>query len=493
MLIIGAGMAGLSAGCYAQMNGYTSQLFEMHTQPGGLCTAWKRKGYTVDGCIHWLVGSKSGTPFYRLWEEVGAVQGRTMINHEEFMRVEGEGKTFIVYTNLDRLEKHMLELAPGDAAPIRDFIAAARVCARNEMPIDPPGPLAMLVRLPGLWVMLQVTRKYGTITIETLADRFSDPFLRRALKAVFDIPGMAASGILMTLAWMHNQDAGYPIGGSLPFAQAVAQRYQALGGQLHYQARVKKILVKNDCAVGLQLADGTEHYADIIVSAADGHATIFDMLEGKYADEETRRPYKDWPIFQPVIMVSLGVARDLAGQPHMVTQLLEQPLTLAGEPRHTLGCKHYHYDPTLAPAGKEVIEVMLPSTYAYWQALAADSERYEAEKKQIALTVIAALEKRLPGLTQQVEMVDVATPLTFEHYTGNWQGSFEGWLLTPAQMQNMLTGKSMRKTLPGLKNFYMVGQWVEPGGGLPGGLTSGRSLIKTLCQQARKPFVTTTP
>ena len=58
--IVGAGMAGLAAGCYAQMNGYKTTIFEWHYKPGGLCTAWKRNGYTIDGCIHWLVGSKPG-------------------------------------------------------------------------------------------------------------------------------------------------------------------------------------------------------------------------------------------------------------------------------------------------------------------------------------------------------------------------------------------------------------------------------------------------
>ena len=123
IIIIGAGIAGLSAGCYAQMNSYRTRIFEMDTRPGGLCTAWKRKGYTIDGCIHWLVGSRPGTAFYRFWEELGAVQGRTMIDHEEYMRVEGKGgKVFIVYTDIDRLEQHMKELAPEDKDVIEEFI-----------------------------------------------------------------------------------------------------------------------------------------------------------------------------------------------------------------------------------------------------------------------------------------------------------------------------------------------------------------------------------
>ena len=57
VIIIGAGIAGLTAGSYLQMNGYRTQIYELHTLPGGLCTSWKREGYTIDNSIHWLVGS----------------------------------------------------------------------------------------------------------------------------------------------------------------------------------------------------------------------------------------------------------------------------------------------------------------------------------------------------------------------------------------------------------------------------------------------------
>ena len=76
IIIIGGGIAGLSAGCYAQMNGYQSQILEMHHLPGGLCTAWERKGYIFDGCIHYLIGSGDGLPFNDMWQELGAIQGR---------------------------------------------------------------------------------------------------------------------------------------------------------------------------------------------------------------------------------------------------------------------------------------------------------------------------------------------------------------------------------------------------------------------------------
>jgi len=151
----------------------------------------------------------------------------------------------------------------------------------------------------------------------------------------------------------------------------------------------------------------------------------------------------------------------------------------------------FNQDPTLAPAGKTSLVVMMPSKYEYWQELAQDRAAYDEKKDQVARTVVGLLEQRFPGLAEQVEMVDVATPLTFERYTGNWKGSFEGWLVTPQNASSVM--KPMSQTLPGLQNMYMCGQWVQPGGGLPTGVMSARRLLQALCKEDGKKFETTVP
>jgi phytoene dehydrogenase-like protein len=148
----------------------------------------------------------------------------------------------------------------------------------------------------------------------------------------------------------------------------------------------------------------------------------------------------------------------------------------------------YSFDPTLAPEGKTVLRVMLTTEYEFWQELKPDRERYRAEKEQIAETVIAQVDRRWPGLAEQVEMVDVATPTTFERYTGNWKGNHQGWLPSTENF-----GLSMSKTLPGLNGFYMAGQWVQPPGGLPMAAISGRYVTQIICKADRRTFVTTVP
>jgi phytoene dehydrogenase-like protein len=494
IIIIGAGIAGLSAGCYGQMNGYQTQIFELHDKPGGLCTSWKRKGYTFDGCLHWLVGSSHTSNFYRVWEELGAVQGRRMINHDEFIRIEGaNGKVFIVYTDIDRLEQHMLEIAPKDKDVIKEIIKGVRTFTSLELPIEKAPELYGLI--DGLKMMtkmlpfMSAMRKWKGISIENFAKRFREPFLREAFPAIFfGLPDMPMITLMMTRAWLHQKSAGSPEGGSLEFARAIERRYLDLGGEIHYCSRVTKILVENDQAVGVRLADGREYRSDIVISAADGRATIFDMLEGKYINDKIRGYYEKLPIFRPMLQVSLGVTGDYSNVPHLVVYRLDKPIVVAGETLEWFGWKHYCFDPTLAPPGKSVVMCTGMSNYEYWKKLYEDRKRYEAEKKQVANTIIAQLEKRFPGITEQVEVVDVATPMTYERYTGNWQGSMEGWLLTAKTL-----GMRMSKTLPGLGNFYMTGQWVEPGGGVPNAAMSGRNVIQIICKRDKKPFVTKVP
>jgi phytoene dehydrogenase-like protein len=183
---------------------------------------------------------------------------------------------------------------------------------------------------------------------------------------------------------------------------------------------------------------------------------------------------------------------DLSDEAAMISYLLDKPLDIAGEKFEHLGFHHYCMDPTMAPPGKSALVMLFKSDHACWKALSKDRDRYAAEKKEIAGKVIDNLERLLPGISEQIEVIDVSTPMTVERYTGNWQGSQEGWLIKTDTDQSLLL-KGMDKTLPGLEDFYMCGQWVEPGGGLPTSAGSGRGVVRMLCKKDRRKFSASPP
>ena len=99
------------------------------------------------------------------------------------------------------------------------------------------------------------------------------------------------------------------------------------------------------------------------------------------------------------------------------------------------------------------------------------------------------LEKRFPGFKDKIEAVDVVTPVSVEHWTGSYRGC-QAWG-APKEYAKMIAKKGVSKTLPGLQNFYMVGQWAGGTIGLNTVCLMGRNLVRDLCKKDKKKFKTT--
>lgn len=125
----------------------------------------------------------------------------------------------------------------------------------------------------------------------------------------------------------------------------------------------------------------------------------------------------------------------------------------------------------------------MATSYRHWEALSKDPEAYRAEQARIADTVIGLLEPRFPGLKDQIEAIDVATPATTLRFTGNGQAYRNPINIVAA----LFTGRRLSQTLPGLENFYMVGQWA----GLPGVSSvaaMGRDVARLICRRDGRSF-----
>ncbi len=487
ILIIGAGVAGLSAGVHACRNGYDVEIFERHNLPGGLCTAWERKGYTIEGCIHWLVGTRPGSQFNRLWAEVCNMDEVEVINHEIFMSIEGDrDKKVNIYCDMDLLEEHLVEIAPEDEAVIKKITEAARVLSKAVFPLEKPDELFKIWDMPGMLLkMLPIFKIMGhlsRISIKDYLQQINNPLLKEALGLVMPT-GYSMISLVSTLASLHSNDAGFPRGGSLNFVQSIENRYLELGGRVNYRSRVKKILIDSGQAVGLELDDGSKIYGDLIISAADLHHTLYDLLGGRYITPLIEESFATLPVYSSV-QVSFGVESDLSGEVDTAVVRLDDPITLGSEHNRYIYLTNFSFDPTLAPGGKTVIRSTLYSTYEHWEAAAKDKERYRKKKEQLAGLVIKAVEKRFPAVKDRIEVVDVATPVTFSRYTGVWKGAYMAWIVPPAAGRFKIP-----KQLPGLENFYQIGQWVMPPAGLPGSMLTGRHVVQIICRQDKKPFV----
>lgn len=482
IIIIGGGVAGLSAGIYGQMHGFETKIIEMHKITGGQCTAWDRKGYRFDYCLHWLVGSKDG-PFRKIWEETNVINENVkIINHDVHTKfVDENGEEFYIYTNIDKWEAYLKNIAPEDSKSISKMCNDMRKGRKLEPFEDAPGLRkvgSFLKSSTKIFPLMGIFMKYAKKSCQDYFNEldFQSPRLKKGFSSFFGSRDFSAIAFIMMLAWFDTENAGYLIGGSLPFAQRMEEKFLSTGGKLTVGKRVEKILVNDSKATGVKLSDGTEKYADYVISAADGYATIFKMLEGKFVSKEIENAYQNWELFTPLVQVSLGINKKIMSSSNVTTYIGNNLKFGKSELKSGYSVMNYNYDPTMAPDGKTTMVIRFESPWEIWENL--EGESYKAEKKQIEQDVIEALEKHYPGISQHIEVVDVATPKTDVKYTGVYKGAYEGFMPTSKNFN-----QSLKMTLPGLSNFYMIGQWLYPGGGLPPAAQSGKWVMQYICKE----------
>lgn len=486
IVIIGSGIGGLSAAVYALKCGYQVEVLEMNDTAGGLAMSWHRGAYTFETCLHWLLGSKPGGEFNEAWREVCDFDRLRIINPKEFVRIEDEhGKHVTIYTEADRMEAELQRHAPQDADAIRELATTVRALGKFHL-LDPSGSLRdnwlnMLRDLPVLPRLSKLSKMSG----REYGNRFTDPLLK-AFFSTGDVGKLTSIAMVLSLAWMNQKNAGYCIGGSQALIRLLEEKILQLGGAIRFRSKVAHILVERDRAVGVELAGGEKVMADWVVSAADGHATIFEMLAGRYVGAGIQRLYDEREVFASYLQVSLGVAMDLSDQPPMVSRMLDTAVQVDPQTdAFHVGFRIFNFDPTFAPKGKTAITCLLPTrNYAYWQQLRAQERvKYYDEKHRVCDAVIDVLEKQIPGVRAAIEVTDIATPASILRFTGNWKAAQEGWLFEPGQSM-----KPLENTLPGLGQFYMVGQWVMPGGGLPSGPMTAKPAIRAICKHDHVEF-----
>ena len=487
VIIVGAGIAGLTAGIYARQSGFDVTIYESHTIPGGASTSWRRKGYLFEGGMHWLTGSSPKKPFNRLWREVGALDDSVAIyNRDPFFTFEYGGQTARLYRDVDRLRAHFLELAPEDEQAISLLCRDIRKFTKVDMPLRDVGGVKVktkspmgLSTLPGMLPALFRLPFYTGQTVEAYAARFKSPLLQRLLKSVVS-PGYSAIAMAFTLATLASGDGGYPEGGSLGMAGRMAAYFKQLGGTIQYGSAVAGVSVRDGVANGV-VVNGETIPADAVIVTRDARTAIDDLFEAPIREpwaEKMRETTK--PVLNTFI--SVGVEADLSDMPECVAFVAEEPLVCGGVPHGTISFNNYAGFKGYAPEGcTAVTSIIGGDTYDYWKAC-RENGTYEAEKQTLAEAFIRALAKKYPQTAGKAAVWDVATPLTYERYLGSYKGS---WMSVVAKGEKM---DSYPAKPAGIKNLYFAGQRMMKPGGLPVAAETGRRAVQYLCKDTGTVF-----
>lgn len=235
-VIIGGGVSGLTAGIYLQKAGMQTEIYEKHTVAGGLCTGWKREGFFIDNCVHWLTGSREGSGLNQLWKEVGVLGEDVLLyQKEKFFSAELNGDKITFWRDKERTKKELLALSPEDAEQINQLMDVVKMAESMTVPVEKPfdmmSPIDYVKMGISMADMGKVMKLYGKMDIKELSARFHHPLIRMAITDYMP-PGYQAYAFVVSYATVTGGNGDIPRGGSLEMAMRMVKRYQELGGTI---------------------------------------------------------------------------------------------------------------------------------------------------------------------------------------------------------------------------------------------------------------------
>lgn len=481
VIIVGAGIAGLAAAVYAQKSGFKVTILEKHIIPGGLSTSWSRKGYLFEGGMHWLTGSSEKLMINKVWKEVGALKENNPIFYKDpiYTLINGD-KKICFYRDLDKLKEEFLRHAPEDKKAINRLYKDAKIFLPVHIVIDDirglksdspkhPSSTELLKMAPVLTRYLAL----NNMSYEDYIQQFKNKDLQHLLRSIIGERYNALS-FIYTVASFASGDCGYPEGGSLRMAKNMAETFQALGGVIKYHSPVEKVVIENGKTSGV-ISKGEFIAADAVIVTQDTRKAI-DTLFQPALDEKWVHKMRRVIVTEQNMFIGLGVKADLSKYPRGIVFPLEKPFKAGGLEFKELRINNYALYDKYAPEGcSSVTCLLLGKSYDYWKALKEDGS-YKQKKQELAEEFISILSEFMPEIKDNVEVFDVATPVTYERYCGSYEGSWMS-VWAPKDSQYFFPSKA-----GSVKGLYFAGQRTMMPGGLPTTVYAGRKAVEYLCR-----------
>lgn len=491
VIIIGGGIAGLSAGIYCLMNGFGVELYEKNSVPGGECTGWDRQGYHIDNCIHWLTGCNPTDELYKIWRDIGAIDDSTEFYREPyFYGFEKDGKALHFWSDIDKARHEFLEAAPEDKTEINKFFDAVKAAESVRIPCEKSLAEMNFTEYIKFGMTMaemgKVIKEYGNNTISDLAGRFKSPLVSEMMKRYLHGTYKAVT-LISSIGFYTSGTAAIPAGGSVGMIRRITERFQKLGGKLHTSCPAVKININGNRARSVEFSDGSTTECDFLVCAADPAVTFGKLLDKKYMDKNLRKMYtqKDGYKVSSAFNVSFGIigTEDYGLKSGSFVYPCES-YTVGKSTLSHIGIRLYDYDEKLFPKDRRVIQCNIPQEnedYEYWKSIYSDKERYNAEKRHAAEIIMARIISRFPELENRLVLLDIYSPYTFTKWCGAYKGAYMSFF--EQKGYKSLTAKNSVK---GLSNVFLASQWLTTNGGLPTAVTSGKFAAAHIEKQNKK-------
>ena len=472
VIIIGAGVTGLSAGIHALLKGHEVSIYEKNNFCGGCCGGWYKDNFYIDNCMHWLTGTNQHTKTFKLWKKLGAMdETSNLYQGQYFYKSSFEGNTIELSINTEKVRNDMIRLSPEDRKEIDKFINTVNYFIKINKKDNLFNNIYNSTNgyTKGYF-------KYHKLSLSDLSNKFKHPLLKKVFTDY--LPGCySALTLIYAYATFASGNGKIFSDGSLIFSKNIEKKFISLGGVIHYNSEVTKINIENNKFTSICVNDKIIR-GDIVISCIDPFYLFDNLLDNSYMpkDLKEKRAYKnDNPIISSYQCAFLIDKNKLNFKDTLIFEIPTIQVGLSSINRLLL--KEYSY---LNPnSDKVIIQIFIIQDikdYDYWLQLKnTNLTDYNSLKQNIGLKIQDILIDNNYNLRNSISLLDTWTPVTYNTYFNSFYGSYMGFVFKKKKGIKKLSPKINK-----IKNFFYLTYWQDIIGGLPVAAKLGSSIYKYL-------------
>lgn len=497
--IIGGGVAGLSAGIYAQRAGFQTIIYEKNSVLGGNCSGWYRNGYAIDNCLHWLTGTNKDGGQYSQWVELGVINENTkIIERPWFASSQTNGVRVTLWRDPERTRREMLEISPEDETEINLFIDCVKLADDIVANLSSIDKIAKTFTTADTTLShMEFARRsvlYMGINNEQWVKRFKSEAIRNLILD-FCPKEYESYYLIIMYSFFTAGNADLVEGGSFTIADNLIRTYLSEGGTIETNMAAKQVLIKKKKLPKIEkvkiktkhadsviFENGETISADYVICACDTQYVFSKLIKKKkHKSEVMKKIFKDKEKFPMYSAFHAAFSVDGLFEEIEDTLAFEcNPIEIAMQRYERMQVKNYRlYGDYIAPEGHTVIQclfIQYEKDFKFWKKLyKSDKARYDQAKNNIATAILNEIVKKYPRYEGKIHILDTWTPYTYARRNNDTNGAFMRFITTAISRKATIAPQ-----VKGVDNVYLASHWLKYPGGLPMAAYTGKTAARLI-------------
>ncbi len=476
VIIIGGGLAGLSAGIYAQLNGFDSTIYESNQKIGGKYSGFDNKQKFMNSFPRIIYGLSTQSDMAKLWSELINIKDNDIHNLDYLFHYQSEEVDFFFHKDLKKLKDELQKISSYDIDNIEEFIELIQLGMSYHMittkSSDLIGVFEARKEQNKISIYKKLDKKIGSLDIKKYLSRFKSTKLQNILATIM-VPETSCLILFSYLGKFAMNEINIIDDYNTNLVDQLKMKYLSMNGEIKTKSEVMELLFSKPNHIdSIKLSDNKTIKGDYFIATCDPQYVFEKLLKKKYRDRRyylRYEDYKNYPVSSAIIATFSLNNVSLNDREYIAI-----PATRIAANMHN----YLNFVKHIKEKNDNIYSCIINQKYDdydFWKIIIDNKKLVQEIEMKIWTTIQKTLQNINPKV--KINQLNIDNPITISK---SYRGALYGFNITPLGKNIVHDG-----CISEINNLFLASHWQQSPGGIVDAIVSGKFAIQHICRQEK--------